>query len=112
MKKHVLAAFAAVALAVTGAPSAAQASTSGGTACSPGVACFYDSVWANTTPARYADPGAGCTALPFVAKALINVTERGLALYGDTGCTRLLLVEPANNFHSYPSHEVLAFRAL
>ncbi|HUQ54850.1 hypothetical protein [Lentzea sp.] len=112
MKKQVLAVFAALGLALVVAPATAQASASGSTACEAGVACFYDSVWANTVPKKYSSPSVDCTALPFVAKALINATERRIALYRDTACTQLILVEPANNFHSYPSHEVRAFRAL
>ena len=112
MKKQVLAAVAALGLALVVAPVTAQASPLGSTACESGVACFYDSVWANTVPARYSSPATSCTALPFVGKALINATERRIALYSDTACTQLVLVEPANNFHSYPSHEVKAFRAL
>ncbi|SER46463.1 hypothetical protein SAMN05216188_111273 [Lentzea xinjiangensis] len=114
MTKYVLAAVTALAAALAITPGAAQASASSpqAAACRAGLACFYDSVWANTTPKTYADPGTACTALPFVAKALINATDRRIALYGDAGCTQLLLVEPANNFHSYPSHEVRAFRAL
>ncbi|MEV6712765.1 hypothetical protein AB0M48_12085 [Lentzea sp. NPDC051208] len=112
MKKRVLAAFAALGLALVAAPATAQASPSGSTACESGVACFYDSVWANTVPKKYSYPSTSCTALPFVAKALINATERRIALYKDTACTQLILVEPANSFHSYPSHEVRMFRAL
>jgi hypothetical protein len=114
VKKQALAALAAVGLALVIAPTAAQASApaSGSTACQAGVACFYDSVRANTVPKKYGNPSAGCTTLPFVGKALINATERRIALYEDTACTRLILIEPANNFHSYPSHEVKAFRAL
>ncbi|SDP42342.1 hypothetical protein [Lentzea jiangxiensis] len=114
MKKRVLAAFAALGMALVVAPVTAQASApaSSPTACEPGVACFYDSVRANTVPKKYGNPSTTCTALPFVAKALINATERRIALYEDTACTQLVLVEPANNFHSYPSHEVRAFRAL
>jgi hypothetical protein len=114
VKKQVLAALAAVGLALVITPTTAQASASaaGSTACQAGVACFYDSVWANTVPEKYGNPSTSCTTLPFVGKALINATERRIALYKDTACTQLILVEPANNFHSYPSHEVKAFRAL
>lgn len=110
MKKQALSVLAAVGLALVSTPATAQAA--GPTACQAGVACFYDSVWANTVPEKYGNPSTTCTVLPFVAKALINATERRIALYTDTACTQLVLVEPANNFHSYPSHEVRAFRAL
>ncbi|WP_439655972.1 hypothetical protein ACSHWB_26450 [Lentzea sp. HUAS TT2] len=63
-------------------------------------------------PEKYGDPSTSCTVLPFVAKGLINATERRTALYGDKACTQLILIEPAQNFHSYPSHEVKAFRTL
>ncbi|GLY50826.1 hypothetical protein [Lentzea sp. NBRC 102530] len=114
MKSQVLAAIVATGIALVATPATAQASAPGpgSTACQAGVACFYDSVWMNTVPERYGNPSTSCTALPFVGKALINATDRRIALYADKACTQLVLVEPANNFHSYPSHDVKAFRAL
>ncbi|MET9226403.1 hypothetical protein [Lentzea sp. NPDC003310] len=81
------------------------------TGCRLGLACFYDSVWANTRPQSYEDPATSCTALPFIAKALINNTSRPIALYSDPHCRHFLLVEPSLEFHSYPVHDVRAFRA-
>ncbi|GAA0592115.1 hypothetical protein HPO96_05430 [Kribbella sandramycini] len=111
MFKVALTALATLAAATVTAVPASAAGQANATGCGLGLACFYDTVWANTKPANYPNPGSNCTALPFVAKALINGTDRPIALYGDTNCTHLLLVEPARNFHSYPSHSVRAFRA-
>ncbi|GAA0955445.1 hypothetical protein GCM10009554_63170 [Kribbella koreensis] len=101
----------AAVVAVGVVPASAYQDQSTSTACTPGVACFYETTSFTGNSVLYPTPSNSCTVLPFVPGALFNWSTKDIYLYRTTNCTGPASVEPANNFHSYPSTKFLSFRA-
>ncbi|MEV8371732.1 peptidase inhibitor family I36 protein [Kribbella sp. NPDC056861] len=104
------AAAAVVAVGITPA-SAYQDQTADSGACVQGVACFYETTSFSGRSVHYASPSKSCTVLPFVPGSLFNWSTKDIYLYRTANCTGPANLEPANNFHSYPSTKFLSFRA-
>ncbi|WBQ02207.1 peptidase inhibitor family I36 protein [Kribbella sp. CA-293567] len=106
----VTAAAAVVAVGITPASAAQDRSADAG-ACVPGIACFYETTAFGGRSVHYASPSTSCTRLPFVPGSLFNWSTKDIYLYRTADCTGVANLEPANNFHSYPSTKFLSFRA-
>ncbi|MDX6282169.1 MAG: hypothetical protein QOH03_3240 [Kribbellaceae bacterium] len=102
---------AAAVVAVGIVPASAYQDQSASTACAPGIACFYETTSFTGNTVHYSNPSSSCTVLPFVPGALFNWSTKDIYLYRTTDCTGPASLEPANNFHSYPSTKFLSFRA-
>jgi hypothetical protein len=102
---------AAAVVAVGVVPASAYQDQSASTACVQGTACFYETTSFTGNTVHYATPGSSCTVLPFVPGALFNWSTKDIYLYRTADCTGTASLEPANNFHSYPSTKFLSFRA-
>ncbi|NEA32771.1 peptidase inhibitor family I36 protein [Streptomyces sp. SID13031] len=103
------AAAAVVAVGIT--PASAYQDQSASTACVQGIACFYETTSFSGKTVQYPAPSTSCTVLPFVPGALFNWSTKDIYLYRTANCTGIASVEPAGNFHSYPSTKFLSFRA-
>ncbi|MEV6286820.1 hypothetical protein [Kribbella sp. NPDC051770] len=99
-------AVAATGLTVTPA-SAAQTAFE----CTEGQACFFETTSFTGKAVAYNDVPGACTVLPFAPGALFNWSTEDVLLYRTADCTGPANLEPANNFHSYPSSKFLSFRA-
>nr|WP_238355105.1 peptidase inhibitor family I36 protein [Kribbella sandramycini] len=79
--------------------------------CEPGQACFFETVNFTGRSVVFDDVPAACTVLPFAPGALFNWSTEDVLLYRTADCSGVASLEPANNFHSYPSTKFLSFRA-
>jgi hypothetical protein len=104
------AAAAVVAVGITPA-SAYQDQSADSLDCVQGIACFYETTSFSGRSFQVADPSASCTRLPFAPGSLFNWSTEDIYLYRTTDCTGTASLEPANNFHSYPSTKFLSYRA-
>lgn len=75
------------------------------------MACFFETTSFSGKTIQYDDVPAECTRLPFAPGALFNRSDEDVLLYRTPDCTGTASLEPANNFHSYPSATFLSFRA-
>jgi hypothetical protein len=105
------AAVAATAVTVVSPASAYQDNSAGSFECVPGLACFYETTSFSGKSVQVADPSASCTVLPFAPGSLFNWSDEDIYLYRTADCTGAASLEPANNFHSYPSTKFLSYRA-
>ncbi|MGW1340697.1 peptidase inhibitor family I36 protein [Kribbella sp. NPDC002412] len=96
----------ALTLGIPAAPASASALE-----CEPGLACFFETVNFTGKVVRYDDVPDECTRLPFAPGALFNWSDEDVLLYRTADCSGTASLEPANNFHSYPSATFLSFRA-
>lgn len=99
-------AVVAAGLSVTPASAAPQAFE-----CQQGQACFFETTSFSGKVVVYNDVPSACTVLPFTPGALFNWSTEDVLLYRTADCTGPANLEPANNFHSYPSTKFLSFRA-
>ncbi len=81
------------------------------TACEPGLACFYETTGFGGKSVIYTDVPTACTQLAFAPGSLFNWSTEDVLLYRTADCSGPASLEPANNFHSYPSTKFLSFRA-
>jgi hypothetical protein len=102
---------AAAALALSVTPASAAQQQTGAFECQQGQACFFETTSFSGKAVAYNDVPGACTVLPFVPGALFNSSTEDVLLYRTANCTGSASLEPANNFHSYPSTKFLSFRA-
>jgi hypothetical protein len=105
------AAVAAAALAVSVTPASAGQQQTSAADCRQGQACFFETTSFGGRSVVYTDVPSACTVLPFAPGALFNWSTEDVLLYRTADCSGTPSLEPANNFHSYPSTTFLAFRA-
>ncbi len=105
-------ALSVTALAVVAAGlSVTPASAAPAFTCEQGQACFFETTSFTGKAVAYNDVPGACTVLPFAPGALFNWSTEDVLLYRTADCTGPANLEPANNFHSYPSTRFLSFRA-
>ena len=105
------AAVAAAALALSVTPASAAQQQTSAFECQQGQACFFETTSFSGKVVVYNDVPSACTVLPFAPGALFNWSTEDVLLYRTADCTGPANLEPANNFHSYPSTTFLSFRA-
>lgn len=110
MNRRILLGAAATTLLLGSAatPASAYSET---TACEPGLACFYETTSFGGKSVIYTDVPTACTQLAFAPGSLFNWSTEDVLLYRTADCSGPASLEPANNFHSYPSTKFLSFRA-
>ncbi len=91
--------------------SAYQDQTADSLDCVQGIACFYETTSFGGRSVQVSDPSASCTQLPFAPGSLFNWSDEDIYLYRTADCSGTASLEPANNFHSYPSTKFLSYRA-
>ncbi|WP_405058299.1 hypothetical protein OG474_36950 [Kribbella sp. NBC_01505] len=111
MNRRILVGAAATTLLLGGATATSASAYSESTACEPGLACFYETTSFGGKAVIYKDVPTACTQLTFAPGALFNWSTEDVLLYRTPDCTGQASLEPANNFHSYPSTKFLSFRA-
>ncbi|GAB2588325.1 hypothetical protein [Kribbella endophytica] len=104
-------ALAVVAAGLSVSPASAAQQQSSAFECQQGQACFFETTSFSGKAVAYNDVPGACTVLPFAPGALFNWSTEDVLLYRTADCTGPANLEPANNFHSYPSTKFLSFRA-
>ncbi|WP_329084147.1 MULTISPECIES: hypothetical protein [unclassified Streptosporangium] len=89
------------AVLATAAPAAANSSPSGVT--------FWSGAFTGQS-VTYANPGTGCTTLPFTVHSEFNNTDTSILVYRTTDCTGQALTFPANDIHSFIGFDGRSFR--